>query len=292
MVNSMTGYGRGNSEKDGRSFNVEMKSVNNRYLDINIKLPRHINVLEDTIRKYVSQKISRGKVDIYINQDCYSKDDIAIKLDEQMAQAYYDAFEKIRDRFGVKDDISVALIAKSPDVITVEKSEEDYNIIWEALKPAVDQALDMLIDMRSREGVKLTRDIAERCQLILKMVENVENRSPELVEEYRQKIYERVKEYLKDVEVDETRLLNEVAFFADKVSITEEIVRMKSHVVQLNSTLSGNEPVGRKLDFIIQEMNRETNTIGSKANDLYITNIVVNIKSELEKIREQIQNLE
>ena len=150
----------------------------------------------------------------------------------------------------------------------------------------------MLIDMRSREGVKLTRDIAERCQLILKMVENVENRSPELVEEYRQKIYERVKEYLKDVEVDETRLLNEVAFFADKVSITEEIVRMKSHVVQLNSTLSGNEPVGRKLDFIIQEMNRETNTIGSKANDLYITNIVVNIKSELEKIREQIQNLE
>lgn len=292
MVNSMTGYGRGTSEKDGRSFNVEMKSVNNRYLDITIKLPRHINVLEDTVRKYISQKISRGKVDIYINQECYSKDDISIRLDEQMAQAYYDAFQKIKDRFGVIDDVSVALIAKSPDVITVEKNEEDYNIIWQVLKPAVDQALDMLIDMRSKEGVKLTKDIDERCALILGMVEDVESRSPQLVEEYREKISDRIKEYLKDVELDETRLLNEVAFFADKASITEEIVRMKSHVVQLKSTLSGNEPVGRKLDFIVQEMNRETNTIGSKANDLYITNVVVNMKSELEKIREQIQNLE
>jgi uncharacterized protein (TIGR00255 family) len=288
----MTGYGRGTSEKDGRSFNVEMKSVNNRYLDITIKLPRHINVLEDTVRKYISQKISRGKVDIYINQECYSKDDISIRLDEQMAQAYYDAFQKIKDRFGVIDDVSVALIAKSPDVITVEKNEEDYNIIWQVLKPAVDQALDMLIDMRSKEGVKLTKDIDERCALILGMVEDVESRSPQLVEEYREKISDRIKEYLKDVELDETRLLNEVAFFADKASITEEIVRMKSHVVQLKSTLSGNEPVGRKLDFIVQEMNRETNTIGSKANDLYITNVVVNMKSELEKIREQIQNLE
>lgn len=292
MVNSMTGYGRGTSEKDGRSFNVEMKSVNNRFLDITIKLPRHINALEDTIRKYVSQKISRGKVDIYINQDCYSKDDISIKLDEQMAQAYYNAFQKIKDRFGVIDDISVSLIAKSPDVITVEKNEEDYDVIWQALKPAVDQALDMLIDMRLKEGVKLSKDIAERCELILGMVEDIESRSPELVEEYRQKISERVKEYLKDVEIDETRLLNEVAFFADKANITEEIVRMKSHVAQLKSTLLSNEPVGRKLDFIVQEMNRETNTIGSKANDLYITNVVVNIKSELEKIREQIQNLE
>lgn len=292
MVNSMTGYGRGTSEKDGRSFNVEMKSVNNRYLDINIKLPRHINVLEDAIRKYISQKISRGKVDIYINQECYSKDDISIKLDEQMAQAYYDAFQKIKDRFGVIDDISVALIAKSPDVITVEKNEEDYDVIWQVLKPAVDQALDMLIDMRSKEGVKLTKDIAERCDLILGMVEDVESRSPQLVEEYREKISDRIKEYLKDVEIDETRLLNEVAFFADKASITEEIVRMKSHVAQLKATLSCEEPVGRKLDFIVQEMNRETNTIGSKANDLYITNVVVNIKSELEKIREQIQNLE
>jgi uncharacterized protein (TIGR00255 family) len=288
----MTGYGRGTSEKDGRSFNVEMKSVNNRYLDITIKLPRHINVLEDTVRKYISQKISRGKVDIYINQECYSKDDISIRLDEQMAQAYYDAFQKIKDRFGVIDDVSVALIAKSPDVITMEKNEEDYNIIWQVLKPAVDQALDMLIDMRSKEGVKLTKDIDERCALILGMVEDVESRSPQLVEEYREKISDRIKEYLKDVELDETRLLNEVAFFADKASITEEIVRMKSHVVQLKSTLSGNEPVGRKLDFIVQEMNRETNTIGSKANDLYITNVVVNMKSELEKIREQIQNLE
>lgn len=292
MVNSMTGYGRGTSEKDGRSFNVEMKSVNNRYLDINIKLPRHINVLEDTVRKYISQKISRGKVDIYINQECYSKDDISIKLDEQMAQAYYDSFQKIKDKFGVIDDISVSLIAKSPDVITVEKNEEDYDVIWQVLKSAVDQALDMLIDMRTKEGVKLTKDIAERCDLILGMVEDVESRSPQLVEEYREKISDRIKEYLKDVEIDETRLLNEVAFFADKASITEEIVRMKSHVAQLKATLTSDEPVGRKLDFIVQEMNRETNTIGSKANDLYITNVVVNIKSELEKIREQIQNLE
>lgn len=292
MIKSMTGYGRGSTEEDGKAFNVEIKAVNNRYLDINIRLPKQIYALEDNIRKYIASRISRGKIDVYINQEKFGDDDISINVDEQLAKAYYDAFIMLRDRFNLKDDIAVSLLAKSPEVITVENKEEDLEKTWEILSRALDEALDMFIDMRSREGLKLSRDIQERCAFIHRLVLDIEERSPRVVEEYREKISQRVSEFLKDIELDQSRLLNEIAFFADKCNITEEIVRLKSHIDQFVNSLLSSEPVGRKLDFLIQEMNRETNTIGSKSNDLYITKLVVEIKSELEKIREQVQNIE
>jgi uncharacterized protein (TIGR00255 family) len=292
MIKSMTGYGRGSIEENGRSFLVEIKSVNNRYLDINLRLPRQLNALEDNIRKYISSKLSRGKIDIYITQEKFSDDDIKITIDEQIAKAYYDAFTLLKEKFNLQDDISVSLLAKSNDVIVVNKKEDDIESIWNTLIRALDEAVNMLIDMRIKEGLKLSEDILNRCDIIRDMVSKIEARSPEMVKEFREKISSRIQEYLKDVEIDQGRLLNEVAFFADKCNLTEEIVRLYSHIDQLKNALQSSEPVGRKLDFLIQEMNRETNTIGSKSNDLYITNLVVDIKSEIEKIREQIQNIE
>lgn len=292
MVMSMTGYGRGCIEEEGKSFNVEIKSVNNRYLDINIRLPRQINPLEDNIRKLVSSRISRGKIDMYINLEKYGEDDIVVNVDEGLARSYYNAFSSLKDMFGLKDDITVSLLSKSPDVLNIEKKDDDIERIWEVLQKSINQSLDMFVDMRNREGLKLSRDIVERCMLINSWVTEIEERSPQIVNEYREKISQRVCEFLKDVEIDESKLLNEVAFFADKCNITEEIVRLRSHIEQFTGTLKKEEPVGRKLDFLIQEMNRETNTIGSKSNDIYITRLVVDIKSEMEKIREQVQNIE
>ncbi|MCX7884360.1 MAG: YicC family protein [Caloramator sp.] len=292
MIKSMTGYGRGSIEENGRSFTVEIKSVNNRYLDINIRLPKQINALEDNIRKSISSKINRGKIDVFITQDKFNDEDIVIEVDEQLAKAYYESFILLREKFNLVDDISVSLFSKFPDVIKVEKIEEDVEKVWDTLSIALDNALNMLIDMRTNEGLKLSKDIIERSNYIKECVTKIEKRSHIVVDEYREKVKQRVEEFLKGIEVDEARLLNEVAFFSDKVNITEEIVRLNSHIDQLISTLNSCEPVGRKLDFLMQEMNREANTIGSKTNDLAITNLVVEIKSELEKIREQIQNIE
>jgi uncharacterized protein (TIGR00255 family) len=292
MIRSMTGYGRVSNDSSGRSFNVEIKSVNNRYLDVFIRLPRGINALEDRIRKYVASKVYRGKIDVYINQESFGDDDRAVNVDENIAAAYYNALKTLKDRFGFNDDITLSQLANYPDVISMEKKEEDIEVIWEILLKALDQAIDLFLEMRSSEGEKLGTDIKERCQLIKIKVEEIENRSSGVVDDFREKIRVRVTDYLKEVEIDEARLLNEVAFFADKCSITEEIVRLKSHISQLENTLCDKDTIGRKLDFLIQEMNREINTIGSKANDLYITNLVVDVKSELEKVREQIQNIE
>lgn len=292
MVKSMTGYGRGSVEEGGRSFSVEIKSVNNRYLDVNIRLPRQLSSLEDNIRKYVASKISRGKIDIYISQEKFSQDDITVSVDEKMAESYYNAFNFLKNKFELQEAISLALLAKSPDVVSIEKKDEDIETIWITLKRSLDEAIAMFIDMRCKEGLKLSKDIVDRCNLILDKVNIIEERSPKLIEDYREKIMQRVSEYLKEVEIDEARLLNEVAFFADKSNTTEEVVRLKSHIEQFKNAFSSSEPIGRKLDFIVQEMNRETNTIGSKANDINITNLVVDIKSEIEKIREQVQNIE
>lgn len=292
MIRSMTGYGRGSNDSSGRSFNVEIKSVNNRYLDVFIRLPRGINALEDRIRKYVASKVYRGKIDVYINQERFGDDDRAVNVDENIAAAYYNALKTLKDRFGLNEDITLSQLANYPDVISMEKKEEDIEVIWEILLKALDQAIDLFLEMRSSEGEKLGKDIKERCQFIKIKVEEIENRSSGVVDDFREKIRARVTDYLKEVEIDEARLVNEVAFFADKCSITEEIVRLKSHISQLENTLCDKDTIGRKLDFLIQEMNREINTIGSKANDLYITNLVVDVKSELEKVREQIQNIE
>ncbi|WP_103895750.1 YicC/YloC family endoribonuclease [Caloramator fervidus] len=292
MIKSMTGYGRGEVEENNRKFVIELKSVNNRYLDVNIRLPKQLLALEDNIRKYISSKISRGKVDVFINQEKFADNDIKISLDEKVAQYYYNVFMQLKEKFNLSEEIGLSLFTKFSDIIIVEKNEEDYESIWETMKKALDQALSVFIDMRIREGLKLKQDILEKCNIISQKVDEIERRSPMVVEEYKEKIRERISEFLKDVEVDETRLLNEVAFFADKVNINEEIIRLKSHIEQLKNTLESEEAVGRKLDFLLQEMNRETNTIGSKANDLVISNLVIDIKSELEKIREQIQNIE
>ena len=292
MLSSMTGYGRGSVGENGRVFTVEMKSVNNRYLDINIRLPRQINALEDKIRKHISTKVSRGKIDVFINQDKFSEDDYKINVDENIAKAYYEAYSLLIKKFNLKDEVSLGLLANSNDVISVEKKEDDMDEIWNLLLVALDDAINMYVDMRINEGLKLSKDILLRCEFVKENLVKIDARSPEVVKEFREKIVTRVSDFLKDVGVDEARLLNEVAFYSDKSSITEEIVRLSSHIEQFQEAFKSNEPVGRKLDFLIQEMNRETNTIGSKANDLYITSIVVDIKSELEKIREQIQNIE
>lgn len=292
MIRSMTGYGRGSIEEGGRGFNVEIKSVNNRYLDVYVRLPRGINAMEDRIRKYIASKVYRGKIDVYINQEKFSDDDVVVNVDEGVASAYYNALNTLKEMFSLKEDIMLSHLTNYPDVISLEKKEEDMEVIWGILVKALDQAMELFLNMRQNEGSKLGVDISERCQLILSRVEEIEGRSSLIVEEFREKIKSRISEYLKEIEIDEARLLNEVAFFADKCSITEEIVRLKSHIDQLQRTLGDKDTVGRKLDFLIQEMNREINTIGSKANDLSITNIVVDVKSELEKIREQIQNIE
>lgn len=288
----MTGYGRGSIEENGRVFTIEMKSVNNRYLDINIRLPRQINALEDRVRKHISSKVSRGKIDVFINQEKFNQDDYKIIVDENIAKAYYEAYNILINRFNLKSDISLPLLANSNDVITIDKKDDDIEGVWKLLTLALDEAIDMFIDMRVSEGLKLGNDINKRCDYIGEYIDKIELRAPEVVKEFREKISARVSDFLKDVGVDEARLLNEVAFYADKTSITEELVRLKSHIAQFKEAFKVNEPVGRKLDFLVQEMNRETNTIGSKANDLVITGIVIDIKSEVEKIREQIQNIE
>ncbi|MCX7904353.1 MAG: YicC family protein [Caloramator sp.] len=292
MIKSMTGYGRGECEENNRRFVIEIKSVNNRYLDINIRLPKHLIALEDNIRKYISAKVSRGKIDVFVNQDKFSDDDIKVVLDEQVASYYYNVYTELKKKFNLEEEITLSLLAKAPDVIIIEKNDEDIETVWETMKKALDEALAVFIDMRTKEGLKLKQDILERCAIINQKVDLIEKRSPGIIDEYREKIKIRVSEFLKDVAIDEAKLLNEVAFFADKINIDEEITRLKSHIEQLRATLETDEAVGRKLDFLIQEMNRETNTIGSKANDLYIANLVIDIKSELEKIREQVQNIE
>jgi uncharacterized protein (TIGR00255 family) len=288
----MTGYGRGYSEINNRAFTVELKSVNNRYLDINIRYPKHLMSLEDKIRKFISSYISRGKIDVYISQDKFSKDDIEVKLDENIAKAYCDALQIMSEKLNLENDITVSRLSKFQDVLSIEKKEEVTEEIWQVLSTALENALNMFIDMRQKEGIKLSEDLLTRCDKIAELVNKIDERSDLVVEEYREKIYQRISDFLKDIEVDEARLLNEVAFFADKCNITEEIVRLRSHIKQFKESLNSDEPIGKKLDFLVQEMNRETNTIGSKSNDLTITNIVVEIKSEVEKIREQIQNIE
>jgi uncharacterized protein (TIGR00255 family) len=292
MIRSMTGFGRGSKEEEGKSFIIEIKSVNHRYLDLNIKLPRNITSLEERIRKSLSAKINRGKVDIYITQNTIASNDVAASFNYSLADSYIGCLKEIRDRYDIRDDISVSLIARFPDVIAVNQKEEDMETIWNTLNSALTDAIGMMVGMREREGLKLKEDISDRCDYIIELLGKISDRAPAISAEYKEKLEKRVRELLGDVKLDENRIAMEVAIFADKSNIDEEIVRLSSHIVQMRETLELAEPVGRKLDFIIQEMNRETNTIGSKANDLELTNTVLNIKNEIEKIREQVQNVE
>lgn len=293
MVCSMTGFGRSNSDEGGkRSFTIEMKSINHRYLDVNVKMPRSLLSLEEKIRKYINGRLSRGKVDIFITYNNYERSDLAANFNETLGDSYIKCLQEIKDRYQVRDDISVSLIARFPDVIYVEEKEEDLDEIWEVLKVTLEDATNMLIHMRNEEGKKLAEDIIKKCEAIQGSLASIEVRSPQLVTEYKEKLTERLKELLDNSHLDENRLYMEVALFADKSSIDEEITRLKSHISQVEKTLKSDEPIGRKLDFIVQEMNREANTIASKSNDLELTNLALNIKNEIEKIREQVQNIE
>jgi len=292
MIRSMTGYGRGSIEMDGRSYTIEIKSVNHRYCDLNIKIPKSIMPLEDRIRKTVQSRLNRGKIDIFVTQNLFDKKDVSAFLNKSLSDSYFNCLTEIKERYNLRDDISLSLISKFPEVITAKQEDEDVEELWDGLKAALNNALDMMVQMREREGLKLTEDIISKCRGIKEKVLVIEEKSSDIVQEYTDKLKLRLNDLLKDYKVDENRLALEVALLADKASIDEEIVRLKSHLVQVKETLELDEPVGRKLDFIIQEMNRETNTIASKASNLDVINIMLSIKNEIEKIREQVQNLE
>lgn len=292
MIRSMTGFGRGEAQKEGKEFLVEIKTVNHRYSDIFIKIPRQISFLEDKVREIVNKSLSRGKIDVFISFEDTSDSSKSVLLDEGLAKTYIAAVETLRDKFNLKDDISVSLITRFPDILRVEKGEADEDEIWQLLKTALENALDSLITMRENEGEGLRKDLLERSAYTDGILKEIAQRAPEVVKEYKQKLETRIKELLEQQTIDENRMAMEVAVFADRCSIDEEIVRLGSHINQMREALNMQQPVGRKLDFIIQEMNREINTIGSKANDLFITKNVVEIKSEIEKMREQVQNIE
>lgn len=292
MIRSMTGFGRGKSQADGMECLVEVKTVNHRYSDVYIKIPRQISFLEDKVREVVSKSVSRGKADVFISFDDFSEESRSILIDEGLAKTYIDSVRLLRDKYDLQDDISVSLIAKFPDVLKVEKVEQDEEKMWKLLSEALNNALESLINMRQIEGEGLKDSILEKTDYIENIVKEISIRAPEVVKEYKCKLENRIKDLLEQQVVDENRMATEVAIFADRCSIDEELVRLTSHIGQLRETLKIGQSVGRKLDFLMQEMNREINTIGSKANDLNITKFVVEIKSELEKIREQIQNIE
>lgn len=293
MAISMTGFGRGEYKNDNYHFIVECRTINHKYVDINVRLPRKISFLEDKIRNIVKDYVKRGRVDLYIKLDLIGSEDVNLKFDEKLASQYVNILNNIKSAFDLNDDITVMNIAKFPDIIKCEEKEEDADLLWKMLKLALAESLKNLKEMRCEEGIKLSNDIDTRCGLLKDYIEDVEKYSYNVVNEYKEKLNSRIAEILENPSlVDENRLAQEVAIYADKCSITEEIVRFKSHITQLKKAIHKDESIGRKIDFLIQEMNRETNTIGSKSSDLNITNLVVEIKSELEKIREQIQNIE
>lgn len=292
MLKSMTGFGRATYDDTIRKFTVEIKSINHRYSDLNIKMPKSLISLEERIRSILQEKVYRGKVDIFITLNTYDKRDLKPVLNKAIADKYYECLKVIKDNYEVNNDISVSLIAKFPEVITLQYEEDDIEELWSCLVNPLKEATNLLVEMREKEGEKLKVDIIEKCERITKTLEIIKEKSPMVPIIYKEKLLGRINELLEDGKVDESRIAMEVAIFADKACIDEEIVRLNSHLKQVNDTLNLSEAVGRKLDFIVQEMNREANTIASKANNLEISNLVLEIKNDIEKIREQIQNIE
>lgn len=292
MLKSMTGYGRQEVVTDGKKILVEIKSVNHRYADYNIKVQRHLGYMEDKIRKHVSESITRGKVDIYLNVENYETADKQITLNKPMAENYINVLKQLRDEFGLRDDISVTSVARNPDIFLTERIEEDEEQLWNTVKTVLDEALSDFVSMREREGERIERDLCERIEYMRTLVTGIDERSPQTVKEYSDRLYEKIKDVLDGREIDEARILTEVAIYADKVAVNEETVRLVSHFSEFDNIINCGEPAGRKLDFLIQEINREVNTIGSKASDIEIAKTVVTLKGEIEKLREQIQNIE
>ena len=291
-MKSMTGYGRARMTIHDRDITVELRSVNHRYLDVNVKAPRVYGFLDEAVKSKVGTIIARGKVDVFVSIDASAAGDEKIILNRTILEGYLDALHTIRDEYGLRDDISVMSLAKMPDVFTAEKQEADADEIKSSVLQVLEAAAADFCAMREREGEKMREDILSRGQTILSLVGQVEKRSPKAVEEYRAKLTARMNEVLADTTIDPQRILAEAAIYADRTAVDEETVRLRSHVQQLQQMAADTKPVGRKLDFLIQEMNREANTIGSKANDMELAKIVVDLKAEIEKIREQVQNIE
>lgn len=292
MVKSMTGYGRGEAVLNGRTITVEVRSVNNRYLDCSVKVPRLYIFAEDAIKSRVQSSISRGKVDVFVTIENVGGEQVVISVNQPVADSYYNALTNLRDRYQLRDDISVSLLSRFQDVLLVEKSQEDVEAVAKDICAVLDTALADFTAMRQKEGEKLAQDIRNRASTIAGLLTKVEERSPQTVSEYRTKLENRMREVLANTQLEESRILTEAAIFADKVAVDEETVRLHSHLGQLAEMLDSGVPIGRKLDFLIQEFNREANTIGSKCTDLEISRYVVDIKAEIEKIREQVQNVE
>ena len=293
MIRSMTGYGKQNLSVEGREYQIEIKSVNHRYLDINVKIPKSISYLEETIKKEISNKIKRGKIDVFVSFENNSEEGRKIEINKQLAKLYIEQLKELAQEEKIESNIEVMDIAKIPDVLTIKVDEENSKIKDE-IKQVTQGAVTRILEMKNIEGEKISQDLLQRIRNIQSKIVEISAKSTGLIEEYVVKLEKRVKELLKNDEVDKSRLAQEVVIYADKCSIEEEITRLKSHIFQFENLISNNQDgaIGKKLDFIIQEMNRETNTIGSKANNLEITNGVIDIKTEIEDIREQVQNIE
>jgi len=288
----MTGYGRGEAENLAKKFVIEIKSINHRYSEIIVKQPRQYMLLEDNIRRLVQKYIQRGRVEIYIKVEETGAKKPEIKVDKENAIAYYNSLKDLADYLQISPNIDIHQLAILPEVIKLEELEENLDDIWKVMEIALGKALDQLIEMRETEGEALKNDLNQRILILRKSGEQINAQGPVVVEEYREKLRARIKELLDETQYDENRLTQEIVYFTEKCSITEELVRLESHFKQFVNSLSSSESIGRKLDFLVQELNRETNTIGSKSNNLEISQIVVDMKSEIEKIREQVQNIE
>lgn len=293
MIKSMTGFGRCEIVDGDRKFTVEMKGVNHRYLDANIRMPKKLNFFESAIRNLLKQSVHRGKVDIFITYEDMSESQVSLKYNEVLAGEYLSYLKKIEEKFSLENDIRVSTLSRYPEVLTMEEQPIDEKELWNGLKKALDGAIRQFVETRTIEGENLKNDLVSKLDGMLKLVEFIEERSPQIVAEYRAKLEDKVKELLEDTQIDENRIAAEVVIFADKICTDEEVVRLKIHIVHMKETLLSDESgIGRKLDFIAQEMNREANTILSKANDLEVSNIGIELKTEIEKVREQIQNIE
>lgn len=293
MIKSMTGFGRCEVMEGERKFTVEMKGVNHRYLDVNIRMPKKLNFFETAIRSLLKQSIQRGKVDIFISYEDFTENQMSLKYNESLAQEYMDCFGRMKEQFSLENDIRVSTLSRCPEVLTMEEQVIDEEELWNGLKKALEGAIGQFVETRTLEGSNLKKDIIEKLDGLLDLVGYIEERTPKIVAEYREKLEAKVRELLEDTQIEESRIAAEVVIFADKICTDEEVVRLRSHIIHMKETLQSEEAgIGRKLDFIAQEMNREANTILSKANDLEISDKAIALKTEIEKVREQIQNIE
>ncbi len=292
MIKSMTGFGRVQETVDGMNVTVELRSVNHRYFEFTAKVPRTYGFLEEKLKTFTNSLVSRGKVECYVAVEQLEESETAVSVNASLAKGYVDALRQLSEMFDLSADISAAALSRYPDVLVLQKTAADEERIWNAVRSVAEKAVRRFIEMRETEGAKLKADILSRADTILEHVAFVEARSPQTVKEYNEKLKQRMEELLGNTQIDEQRLLTEAAIFADKIAVDEETVRLRSHISQLRTFMEADEPIGRKLDFLVQEINREANTIGSKAQDVEIAKRVIAIKAEVEKIREQVQNIE